>query len=99
MKNLWPWVPVADSLLNRYWLEELIQYRQLLVGFSGGLDSTVLLHTLALHPELREKLLAVHINHGLSENALSWQSHCQEFCRKLNLNLSSKAVTFPSQAN
>ena len=43
-------------------------HRQLLVAFSGGLDSTVLLHQLVL---LREQdpsltLRAVHVHHGLS---------------------------------
>ena len=37
-----------------------------LVGFSGGLDSTVLLHALAAAPAIRAAgLRAVHVHHGL----------------------------------
>ena len=47
------------------WLEQLEAAPQILVGFSGGLDSTVLLHLLCelLPPE---RITAVHIHHGLS---------------------------------
>ena len=68
MKNSWQWVLVIDihqSLLN------LTTFRRLFVGFSGGLDSTVLLHLLASRPTLIKKITAVHINHGLSDNAAS----------------------------
>jgi len=43
-------------------------YRQLLVGFSGGLDSTVLLHRLMLWREQEPdvQIRAIHIHHGLS---------------------------------
>ncbi|MGH8506891.1 MAG: ATP-binding protein, partial [Stenotrophobium sp.] len=45
------------------------------VAYSGGLDSTVLLHTLA---SLRlPGLRAVHIHHGLQELADDWVRHCQ----------------------
>ncbi|CAI8884672.1 tRNA lysidine(34) synthetase TilS [Kosakonia quasisacchari] len=55
---------------------------QFLVAFSGGLDSTVLLHKLMLWrqqlPEL--KLRAIHIHHGLSPHADAWADHCQVVC-------------------
>lgn len=64
---------------------------RLVVGYSGGLDSQVLLHW--LHQNLktssvdREKALeetlqlaAVHIHHGLSDQADAWQRHCQNYC-------------------
>ena len=47
------------------------------VGFSGGLDSTVLLD--ALHRVGRRETTAVHVHHGLSPNAGDWQ----EFNMKL----------------
>ena len=57
-------------------------YRQLLVGFSGGLDSTVLLHRLKLwrdqQPDIQ--LRAMHIHHGLSPHADAWVSHCEAVC-------------------
>jgi tRNA(Ile)-lysidine synthase len=41
------------------------------VAYSGGLDSTVLLHRLA-HLEPRIRLRAVHIHHGLQAAADEW---------------------------
>lgn len=54
----------------------------LVVAFSGGLDSTVLLHQLvrwrAAHPQTR--LRALHVHHGLSPNADGWAAHCMALC-------------------
>ena len=54
----------------------------LVVAFSGGLDSTVLLHQLLrwqqAHPQTR--LRALHVHHGLSPNADSWAAHCMALC-------------------
>jgi tRNA(Ile)-lysidine synthase len=52
----------------------------LCVAYSGGLDSTVMLHLSSLvkqrHPALA--ISAFHVNHGLSEHANNWQEHCQQ---------------------
>lgn len=53
----------------------------LLVAFSGGLDSMVLLHMLAaLRESLCFHLRAMHVHHGLSPNADSWAAFCQQQC-------------------
>nr|WP_238400323.1 tRNA lysidine(34) synthetase TilS [Legionella bononiensis] len=75
------------------------QFKKLIVGFSGGLDSTVLLHALYSQSSLRNKLLAVHINHGISPNALFWQSHCEAFCTHAGIPFISKTVEFDRSAN
>ena len=54
------------------------------VALSGGVDSTVLLHTLV---ELRDagfvrSLSAVHVHHGLSTNADFWAEHCRTQCQQ-----------------
>ncbi len=68
------------------------------VAYSGGLDSHVLLHSLAslrtTHPNLRFQ--AIHINHGLSENAEKWSKHCQHVCEALSIECIIKNV--PSEA-
>ena len=68
-------------------------YPHLFVAYSGGLDSAVLLHLTALYAHEHElKITAVHINHGLSENAGAWQKHCQKVCEKLGLEFVGQSV-------
>jgi tRNA(Ile)-lysidine synthase len=58
------------------------------VGFSGGLDSTALLHCLQLlRPALEISLSAVHVHHGISEHADSWAAHCEAVCSKMGVEL------------
>ncbi len=52
------------------------------VGFSGGLDSTVLLHLLAAERASSGVVLsAVHVHHGLNPQADAWARHCRAVCR------------------
>ena len=63
-----------------------------LIALSGGLDSTVLL---SLFAKLRQKqphlpplsIRAIHIHHGLSQNADCWAKHCQDLCDQLQIPL------------
>lgn len=59
------------------------------IAFSGGLDSTVLLHLLAhlaRHHSL-PALSAIHIHHGLQAAADAWPEHCQSVCDALGVSL------------
>lgn len=59
------------------------------VAFSGGLDSTVLLHALErLHRagQLRG-LRAVHVDHALQSASGDWGRHCEAFCARLGVPL------------
>ena len=59
-----------------------------LVGFSGGADSTALLHALKqLENQLETPLKAVHVNHGIHTDADLWQEHCENFCRQQEITL------------
>ena len=64
----------------------LENYSRIAVAFSGGLDSSVLLHSLVSIPEFKEKVFAIHVNHGLSPNSKSWIKHCDKFCSGLGVN-------------
>ena len=64
----------------------LENYSRIAVAFSGGLDSSVLLHSLVSIPEFKEKVFAIHVNHGLSPNSKSWIKHCEKFCSGLGVN-------------
>jgi tRNA(Ile)-lysidine synthase len=62
--------------------------RPVLVGFSGGLDSSVLLHACAASPSLRESgLRAIHVHHGLHRDAEAWAAHCERTCNALEIPL------------
>ncbi|TKS53695.1 tRNA lysidine(34) synthetase TilS [Luteimonas yindakuii] len=59
-----------------------------LVGFSGGLDSTVLLHRLAVDRDVRAQgLRAVHVHHGLQPAADDWAAHAVQTCAALDVPL------------
>jgi len=80
-------------------LASLSPSRQLLVAYSGGLDSTVLLHQLVLlrraHPDLA--LRAIHIHHGLSQNADAWAAHCCAQCEAWQVPLEVVNVTLAQE--
>ena len=64
---------------------------QFLVGFSGGLDSSVLLDLLTqIIPS--DKVTAVHVNHGLSPMAPEWQAHAERFCQSRGIICHSERV-------
>lgn len=69
------------------------------VGYSGGLDSRVLLECCAL---LRQtfpiKLKAVYINHGISPNAAHWATHCQAACDDLQIEFQAVSVSLNLEA-
>ncbi len=71
----------------------------LLVGYSGGLDSTVLLHWLASSPVQRARgLAALHVHHGLHPEADAWSRHCQSACDALGVPLRIARVQVPRDA-
>ncbi|MGH8112394.1 MAG: tRNA lysidine(34) synthetase TilS [Rhodanobacteraceae bacterium] len=65
----------------------------LCVAFSGGPDSTALLHALARLPEASKRgLRALHVDHGLHADSAMWAHRCAEFCASLDLSLATLAV-------
>ena len=53
------------------------------VAYSGGRDSTALLHaTLSEAAAQGVQVLALHVHHGLSSNADAWLVHCEAQCRR-----------------
>jgi len=70
------------------------------IAFSGGLDSSVLLHAAAkLASGTNRSLSAVHINHGLSPNADAWAASCERFCTELGVPFFSYKVTLEKRAS
>jgi len=56
-------------------------------GFSGGLDSHVLLHLLSRITDQIPPVRAIHIHHGLLAEADAWVVHCSDVCAGLNIPL------------
>ncbi len=81
----------AELLAER--LESLgaVPKKRLIVAFSGGLDSSVLLHLLSTMDSDAD-LVAVHINHGLHPAADSWQAHCESVCQALRIRFIARSV-------
>ncbi len=90
-----------DSLLSQLQLflrEFFLQQKRikptLLVAYSGGLDSTVLLHALSqLRTAMPMHLRAVYVHHGLSEYADKWGEHCAQTCSNLEIPFNIAHVT------
>lgn len=90
-----PALKSLESVLQNAVADTIQDSTDLTVAYSGGLDSTVLLHVcqrlrtssplLSLH--------AVHVNHGLSGNAQAWTEHCHDICRAWDIALSIENVS------
>ena len=67
--------------------------KSIFIGYSGGPDSTALVHLLSILNAKQElNLKAIHINHNLSKHSSIWENHCIETCSKLNVNLITKSI-------
>lgn len=68
---------------------------RLTVGYSGGMDSHVLLHLLATRraawPE--RTVRAIHVDHGLQSASAAWSEHCARVCRELAVPFSALAIS------
>lgn len=64
-----------------------------LVACSGGLDSSVLLHALAVTRERHGiEVLAIHVNHGLHRDAPLWAAHCAAMAHALGVDFIAETV-------
>ena len=73
--------------------------RPVLLGYSGGLDSTVLLALLAQAPALHAGLRALHVDHGLHPQSPQWADHCRRACEALDVPLQVERVAVRSDGN
>jgi tRNA(Ile)-lysidine synthase len=68
----------------------------IVVAFSGGIDSTVLLRSVV---SLRDdgffsaSIRALHVNHQISELADEWESHCSKICEEYGVDFKSAMVS------
>jgi len=69
LQKLWQSLPPRQQG-NRY-----------IVAYSGGMDSSVLLHALRDVSDIR----AVHVNHGMQAQAAAWEQHCEKSCQQWDI--------------
>jgi tRNA(Ile)-lysidine synthase len=69
------------------------------LAYSGGLDSSVLLHLAREYASLHGiTLFAFHIHHGISPHAEQWLTHCESECRRLGVAFASRRITLAGRA-
>lgn len=68
-------------------IEELLSAdtKTIFVGYSGGVDSHVLLHLCANDPLYRRRIVAVYVHHGLQAEADAWAEHCRRIAGQLGV--------------
>jgi len=70
----------------------------LAVAFSGGLDSTVLLHaTIKAHG--KKNVHAFHVHHGIQKEADQWQAHCKAVAKKFGCHFDTQNVKLNKPSN
>ena len=71
------------------------QTERVFIAYSGGIDSHVLLHLSASIDEIKSKITAVYVHHGLQQEADVWEKHCELVC--LNLDVAYKCLKVNAQ--
>ncbi len=62
------------------------------IAYSGGLDSSVLLHLAQQVCPVGMQLFAFHVHHGISPHADAWLTHCAKTCEHLNIAFASRRI-------
>ncbi|MEO2176181.1 MAG: tRNA lysidine(34) synthetase TilS [bacterium] len=70
---------------------------RIVVGFSGGIDSLVLLDCVSRI--LTRPVYAIHINHGLHSNCDEWAQHCARVCAERQVSLKIERVSVSGKGN
>lgn len=94
------------NILQKKYLDTLFEYSMLdgakgvLVGFSGGADSSALLRLMSHECKKRDIFLkAVHIHHGIrGEEADRDARFCEDVCKQLNIEFELVKADIPSIA-
>lgn len=85
-------------------IEQLVQqfiskydFDNYVIAYSGGVDSQALLHAFA--KIIPEKVVAFHVNHGISDNAQTWQDFCSSTAESLGVGFKVAQFHLIGQSN
>ncbi|MDD2863812.1 MAG: tRNA lysidine(34) synthetase TilS [Methylococcales bacterium] len=67
-------------------LQQCRALNRIFIGYSGGVDSHVLLHACAAISEFKNQITAVYIHHGLQKEADEWAIHCEKTAVNLDVS-------------
>lgn len=87
-KNIFPHINIIESRLLAFFKNT--DEKPIIVAYSGGVDSQVLLaalSTLKQQKKLPNAITVCHVNHGLSTNADDWQQFAEQQCQQFSLPL------------
>ncbi|NOX50946.1 MAG: tRNA lysidine(34) synthetase TilS, partial [Gammaproteobacteria bacterium] len=80
------------------------QAKRVVVAFSGGLDSTALLHSVVqatreVKFKLSMPIIALHANHQLQPDSDSWEKHCEQMCQQLGVIFLGQQLDLDTMGN
>ena len=92
---------MIDSCIKKFIEKYSLQNKTIIVGFSGGYDSTCLLYSLNnLKKEYNLELVGVHYNHNWrGKTAEEEQKNCNKFCEKLGIKFYTETAPVDTQKN
>jgi tRNA(Ile)-lysidine synthase len=71
----------------------LVRANAVAIAYSGGLDSTVLLHAAAIGLKNQVQLVALHVNHGIHADANAWEEHARATAAELHIDFEAVRLT------
>lgn len=80
-------------------VRQLPAHGRLYVALSGGMDSVLLLHTVARLQRDGARPAAIHVNHQLQPNAAEAEHFCWRLCQSLGLACHTIRVSVPATAS
>jgi tRNA(Ile)-lysidine synthase len=79
-------------------IESLLKpYKTVILAYSGGVDSQVLLYLLSKVPHI--KVVALHVNHNISDQSNCWEEFCKKNAYWLSIDYKSKSVNLDGPGN
>lgn len=73
--------------------KKIIKYKKFLLGYSGGIDSTVLLYKLIeIKKKYKIQIRAIYIDHQIHLESKKWGLHCKKICKKNNIPFIYKKI-------